>query len=270
MEVFKIDKFAENTDNILAEDTENVPVEKFELTNQKGVVEALIFASAQPITLTQLAKTAKISKSSVNDIIDELNDDYLNSRRSFKIENVAGGYKMYTLPEFHKYINHANLKERTQRLSPAALEALAVIAYKQPVTRSEIERIRGVDCGGVLKNLLSKNLLQIDGRSPAPGNPILYRTSEFFLEFFGLPALDHLPPLAEIEEHDKGLPSLKLIKPGENDGGNGENPHAFEEKSDSDDAVEMSAESDTQLTEEVGANVVDPLASGEYQEPSSS
>lgn len=112
--------------------------------------------------------------------------------------------------------------ERTQRLSQAALESLAVIAYKQPVTRAEIERIRGVDCGGVLKNLMSKSLIIIDGRSTAPGNPILYRTSEYFLEFFGLPSLDQLPQLCEVEEHTESLPKLKLVKPGEGDDDNGD------------------------------------------------
>jgi len=246
-----------------ADNPENVSKDDFELTNQKEIVEALIFASPEPINLTQLAKTAKISKSSVQDIIDELNDEYSNSRRSFRIENVAGGYKMYTLPEYHKYINHANLRERTQRLSPAALEALAVIAYKQPATRSEIERIRGVDCGGVLKNLLAKNLLQIDGRSPAPGNPILYRTSEFFLEFFGLPSLDHLPPLTEIEEHDTKLPSLKLVKPGEDDGGNGDSPSAISEQSES--TMEPSTKSPEEIDDEVGTGESEPLKSEEYQ-----
>lgn len=127
---------------------------------------------------------------------------------------------MFTLPEFHSYINKANIREKTVRLSPASLEALAIIAYKQPVTRVEIERIRGVDSGGVLKNLMTKELIAIDGKSPAPGNPLLYKTTEYFLEFFGLPSLDHLPPLAEIQDHGDGLPFLKLIKAGEGNDSN--------------------------------------------------
>jgi len=234
-----------------------VLAEEFKLTNQKGIIEALIFASAEPVSLSQLAKTADISKASVESIITELNDEYLDTRRCFRIENIADGYQMFTLPEFHSYINKANLIERTHRLSPAALETLAVIAYKQPVTRVEIERIRGVDCGGVLKTLMSRNLVIIEGRSPAPGNPMLYKTSEFFLEFFGLPSLEHLPPLTEIEDHTAGLPSLKLVKPGENesdDNGNGRRLEENSELSDDDNElaeaiIETEDESDFKLSE---------------------
>jgi segregation and condensation protein B len=162
-----------------------------------------------------------LTKISVEQIIAELNTEYVNTRRCFRIESIAGGYRMYTLPEYHSFVNQINVIERSQRISPAALEALAVIAYKQPITRVEIERIRGVDCGGVLKNLMSKNLIIIDGRSPAPGKPLLYRTSEYFLEFFGLPSLDHLPAFTEIEDHTEGLPGLKLVKAGE-DSDNGD------------------------------------------------
>jgi len=229
--------------------------EEFKLTNQKGIVEALIFSSAEPISLSQLAKVANISKASVENIITELNDEYLDTRRCFRIENVADGYQMFTMPEYHSYINKANLIERTQRLTSAGLETLAVIAYKQPVTRVEIERIRGVDCGGVLKTLMSRNLVIIEGRSPAPGNPMLYKTSEFFLEFFGLPSLDHLPPLTEIEDHSAGLPLLKLVKPGESDdNGNGRRLEESDELSDDDSElaeviIEAEEESDFKLSE---------------------
>jgi segregation and condensation protein B len=211
--VTKIDTSTENT--------ENISVDQFELEDQKGIIEALIFTASDPINLNQLAKASNLTKISVEQIIAELNTEYINTRRCFRIENIAGGYRMYTLPEYHSFVNQINVIERSHRISPAALEALAVIAYKQPITRVEIERIRGVDCGGVLKNLMSKNLIIIDGRSPAPGKPLLYRTSEYFLEFFGLPSLDHLPVLTEIEDHTQGLPGLKLVKAGE-DSDNGD------------------------------------------------
>jgi len=158
---------------------------------------------------------------------------------------------MFTLPEFRSYINKANLVERTQRLTSAGLETLAVVAYKQPVTRAEIERIRGVDCGGVLKTLMSRNLVIIEGRSPAPGNPMLYKTSEYFLEFFGLPSLEHLPPLAEIEDHSTGLPSLRLVKPGESDddNGNGSRTENFEDDTIDELIIETEEESDFRLSE---------------------
>ena len=191
------------------------------MSDQKGCIEALLFTSKEPLKLSQLTRVSSFSKQTVEKIIVQLNEEYIATRRCFRIEQVAGGYRMLTLPEYHSYINKANIREKVVRLSQAALETLAVIAYKQPVIRAEIERIRGVDCGGVLRNLMSKDLVVIDGKSPAPGNPLLYKTSEYFLEFFGMPSLDHLPPLTEIEEHtDDNLPVLKLIKAGENDNEN--------------------------------------------------
>lgn len=203
---------------------QQVSAESFQLENQKGIIEALIFASSEPITLNQLVKTSQLTKTSVEQIITELNSDYLDSGRTFRIEQVAGGYRMFTLPEYHSYINQAGIIERTQKLSQAALESLAVIAYKQPITRAEIERLRGVDCGGVLKNLMSKDLIVIDGRSDAPGKPILYRTSSHFLEFFGLPSLDHLPQLSEVDD-SISIPRLTLLREGEGED-NGDNPEA--------------------------------------------
>lgn len=166
----------------------------------------------------QLARISGLKKKTVENIIIELNEEFMETRRCFRIENVSGGYRLLTLPEYHHYVNKAKIREKTTRLSQAALETLAVIAYKQPVTKAEIERIRGVDGSGVLKTLMTKNLVVIDGKSSAPGNPLLYKTSEYFLEFFGLPSTDHLPPLTEIEDSSEGLPSLILVKSGESDG----------------------------------------------------
>lgn len=187
--------------------------------NQKGIVEALVFSSAKPLGLVEISVAANLSQKNVENIIAELNEEYITTGRSFRIENIAGGYKMFTLPEYHPYINRANRKEKTLRLSTAALEVLAVVSYKQPVTKAEIERIRGVDCDGVIKNLASKSLVKIEGRSPAPGKPLLYATTDYFLEFFGLPSLEHLPPLAEVDEIKEGLPKLKLIKKTQTDDG---------------------------------------------------
>jgi len=175
----------------------------------------LIFAAEEPITSAQIAKVSGLSKITVENIVIELNEEFVDTHRSFRIEQIASGFRMLTLPEYHQYINRIKAKEKTTRLSQAALEALAVIAYKQPVTRADIERIRGVDCGGVLKNLMSKELVVIDGKSPAPGSPLLYKTSEYFLEFFGLPSIEHLPPLTEIEDFTKSMPVIKMVKSGE-------------------------------------------------------
>jgi segregation and condensation protein B len=230
-------------------------VDQFELEDQKGIIEALIFASAKPVSISDLASASKLTRATVEKIIAELNEDYIDTRRSFRIENVSGGYRMFTLPEYHNYINRANIIERSQRLSQAALEALAVIAYKQPITRAEIERIRGVDCGGVLKTLMSRNLIIIDGRSSAPGKPILYSTSEYFLEFFGLPSVDYLPPLSEFEDHSSARSMIKLVKSGdESDDGEEKSQSTDELEKDQDDYRENEADIDELEVEEVAAD----------------
>ncbi len=192
-----------------------IAIQEFELANQKGIIEALIFAAYEPIQAGQLADSANISEASVEQIIAELNEEYATTGRCFRIEEVGGGYKMYTLPEFHHFINRANHKEKKLSLTQASLETLAIVGYRQPVTRMEIERIRGVDCDGVLRNLTARGLIQIDGRSSAPGKPILYSTTEYFLEFFGLSSIDNLPPLPPIEKLKESLPKLKLTRRGE-------------------------------------------------------
>jgi segregation and condensation protein B len=192
-----------------------IATQEFELAHQKGIIEALIFAAFEPIELGDLAKTANLTEESVETLIDELNDEYSGSGRCFRIEAIGGGYRMFTLPEYHHYINRAIHKEKRLSLSQASLEALAVVAYKQPVTKLEIERIRGVDCDGVLRNLAARSLIRIDGRSSAPGKPLLYSTTEYFIEFFGLSSIDDLPPLPPIEDLKESLPKLKLVKKGE-------------------------------------------------------
>ena len=216
--------------------------EQIELLDQKGVVEALLFAAPEPIAASRIASATNLSRGAIEAIIEELNADYGDTGRSFRIENIAGGYRLLTLPRYERYILKANMRQRTAHLSHAALEALAVIAYKQPVTRGDIERIRGVDCGGILKNLMAKELIVIDGRSPAPGRPIVYSTSEFFLEFFGLPSIEHLPPLAEIQDRSAALPTLKLVRAAERDGDNGDHLDRLEI---ADDPADSSAVADT-------------------------
>jgi segregation and condensation protein B len=134
----------------------------------------------------------------VRAIIDELNAEYAEQRRAFEIWEVAGGYQLRSLPEFAPYLRQIQ-STRPLRLSPAALETLAVIAYRQPVTRAEIEHIRGVDAGAVLRSLLDRQLVRIAGHREVPGRPIVYATSRRFLEVFGLAKLGDLPALRAIE-----------------------------------------------------------------------
>ncbi len=202
---------------------------EFDLFNQKNIVEALIFAANEPLRDDIIARCAGISQATIEKVVNELNEEYSSTRRSFRIERINGGYRFYSLPEYHPYIQKAGEIDRKLHLSQASLETLAIIAYKQPITRAEIERIRGVDCDGVLRKLLARDLICIDGRSNGPGRPHLFVTTDYFLEFFGLPSLGHLPPLPPAEEAPPKLPVLKLLRQGEIMEADGGEP-AFEQE----------------------------------------
>src|SRR5262245_47421620 len=170
-----------------------------EREQERRIVEAIILASAEPIAPARIAAVLpSCNPSQVRAIVDELNAEYAEQRRAFEIWEVAGGYQLRSLPEFAPYLRQIQ-STRPLRLSPASLETLAVIAYRQPVTRAEIEHIRGVDVGAVLRGLLDRQLVRIAGHREVPGRPIVYATSRRFLEVFGLAKLGDLPALRAIE-----------------------------------------------------------------------
>ena len=170
-----------------------------EREQQRRVVEAVILASPEPIAPARIAAVLpRCNPSQVRALVKELNAEYAESRRSFEIWEVAGGYQLRSLPEFSPWLKQVQ-KTRPLRLSAAALETVAVVAYRQPVTRAEVEHIRGVDCGAVLKSLLERQLVRIAGHREVPGRPIVYATSRRFLEVFGLAKLGELPSLRAIE-----------------------------------------------------------------------
>ncbi|TET95444.1 MAG: SMC-Scp complex subunit ScpB [Desulfobacteraceae bacterium] len=173
-------------------------------TSLKLIVESLLFASGEPLTPRQIRDLlpGKDLKE-IKEVLKELKDEYETMKRSFLIKEVAEGYQFRSLPKFRPYI--ANMLISTQsRLSKAALETLTIIAYKQPIIRQEIERLRGVEVGGILKMLLKKGLIRIVGRKSLPGRPIIYGTTKKFLEVFDLKDLSYLPTLKEIEELGNG------------------------------------------------------------------
>lgn len=174
------------------------------------ILEALLFATDEPLTIRQLidifAMTAEgaLPRSVNGDMllgaIEELNREYEAAGRAFRIVKIAGGYQFATRPAFSVWLGKM-IKERSRRkLSPAALESLAVIAYKQPVTKPELEAIRGVNADYVLRSLLERNLVTIVGRAATPGRPLLYGTTRDFLKHFGLNDLSELPKPREIDE----------------------------------------------------------------------
>ncbi len=164
----------------------------------KPLIETIIFAADHPISFEKLMNVLEGEKrDEVRTALNELMVDYLQLRRGFTIEEVAGGYQLRTRPEFSPWLKRL-FKIGFQKLSKASMETLAMVAYKQPITRIEIEDIRGVDSGGVLKTLMDRNLIKIIGRKEVPGRPAVYGTTKEFLEVFDLKDLSCLPTLKEI------------------------------------------------------------------------
>ena len=176
----------------------------------KLILEALLFASSDPLSEREIKNCLpEVSVSEIKTALGELQADYRSMDRSFTVEEVAEGFHMRTKSFYAPYILKM-LRDSPTRLSRAALETLAIIAYKQPVIRQEIERIRGVDAGGVLRSLLEKNLVRIMGRKAIPGRPLIYGTTRKFLEVFDLKDLDSLPKLKEISDF---IPSMEAMHP---------------------------------------------------------
>ncbi len=151
-----------------------------------------------PLTLEKIKDITGLEKKRSRPIIDELISKYDDDGRPFKIYEIAGGYKLGTKPQYSVWVKKILENKKKLQISKAALETLAIIAYNQPVTRSEIEKIRGVSCSGVLFNLLKHKFVKISGRKKAPGNPLLYKVTDFFLMHFGLKKINDLPKLSEI------------------------------------------------------------------------
>jgi segregation and condensation protein B len=172
------------------------------MTNEerKAALEAIIYAADEPATLEQLASALGEEKLAVQSSLDELIAACANDERGIEVRAVAGGYKLYTKPQHHDVVRRFIKSLRPPlRLSMPALETLAVIAYKQPVTAPEISEIRGVNTSGVISTLLDKKLITTAGRKEVMGRPILYKSSKEFLMRFGLSDLDELPSLKEFE-----------------------------------------------------------------------
>jgi segregation and condensation protein B len=166
----------------------------------KAILESLLFAAGEPVSLNRLAAVVdSVPKEEIRNALAALGSQYAQGGRGLTVEEVAGGYQLRTRKEFAPQIRKL-LAGKPPRLSRSLLETLAIVAYRQPVTRPEIEQVRGVDCGGVLETLLERRLIKIGGRKEAPGRPMLYETTSEFLEVFGLKDLDSLPDLKEFQE----------------------------------------------------------------------
>lgn len=180
------------------------------------IVEAILIASDEALTQAKLNKCLDEGHElDLDNTIEYLNNFYEKNDRSFFIMKVAGGYVLATHKDYEKYIRKFINRSGRIRLSYAALETLAIISYKQPITHPEIEKIRGVNSGGVISTLMERNLVTVKGRADSPGRPLLYATTEDFLKYFGLNSSSDLPRLKELDEiiHGKNNKSQKSPEP---------------------------------------------------------
>ncbi|MDD5130644.1 MAG: SMC-Scp complex subunit ScpB [Candidatus Omnitrophica bacterium] len=169
-----------------------------EENNLKSAIEALIFASEKPITTDQIRKVlGDLDSVSINKIIADLKKEYEEQNRGIRVVEIAGGFQMITSSNFAPFLKKLFKNRYSEKLSKPALESLAIIAYKQPLTKAEIESLRNVNVDGVMKSLIEKNLIRICGRKKIPGRPFVFGTTREFLEHFGLKSLQDLPKMED-------------------------------------------------------------------------
>ncbi len=179
----------------------------------KAILEAVLFVSPEPVPVARLMSIlGTVSKAEVVQALGILTHDLDQEGRGIQLVQVAGGYRLVTKQEYGPWLKRMDKAKAVQKLSRSALESLAIIAYKQPLVRSEIEEIRGVETSGVLRTLCERKLVRIVGRKDVPGRPIMYGTTRFFLEHFGLQDLSQLPPLREFKELGESEQALLPIE----------------------------------------------------------
>ncbi|PLY02917.1 MAG: SMC-Scp complex subunit ScpB [Desulfuromonas sp.] len=182
------------------------------MDNLKQLIEACVFAADSPLSLDRLSSLLEHPRAEIRPLVEELQREYNDSGRGIELVSVSGGYQFRTPVELSPWLRKLN-RERPGKFSRAAMETLAIIAYRQPVTRAEVEYLRGVDSGGVMKTLLEKNLIKVLGKKDVPGKPLMYGTSRQFLELFGLPSLNELPTLKEFSSLDEELAEAVPLTP---------------------------------------------------------
>ena len=182
----------------------------------KNIIESLLLVAEEPLTINRINTIlTPAGEKEIRKALSELAEEYETRKGGFFLREVAGGYQIRTRPEYREWIKRL-IQPRALRLSKAALETLAIIAYKQPIIRSDIEHIRGVNCGGILRMLLERKLIRVLGRREIPGRPLIYATTKQFLEVFDLKDLKDLPTPEEIEslENATSLDTEEISVPG--------------------------------------------------------
>ena len=186
-----------------------------DLDQAKRIIEGVLFASGEAMTLKRLKEIlSELEPSQIRQLLDQLNTDYQQTDRAFRIQEVAGGYQLVTDPQLAPWLKRALDVPRDDVLSKAALETLAIIAYRQPISKAEIEAIRGVDGTATLETLLERQFVRVVGRKETPGRPLLYGTTAEFLRHFGLGSLKDLPPMDPTATSIPGLePHSDAVRP---------------------------------------------------------
>jgi len=169
-----------------------------DLQKAKKIIEVLLFVAGEPLSLNKISQILEIKPQLARNLIFELKKEYWEAEKGIDIIEIANGYEMVTRHEYSPWINRLKKQRRESKLSTSALESLAIIAYKQPITRIEIDNIRGVNSIGVIQTLLEKKLIKVIGRKEVAGKPLVYGTTSEFLKIFGLPNLSALPQLDEL------------------------------------------------------------------------
>jgi segregation and condensation protein B len=180
-----------------------IPNPQSETPTVESVIEAILFATDEPLTDGKLASIVETTAKQVRESVESLNAKYAGNHSAFRIEQIAGGYQMLTLNLYNPWLKKMLRARSDSKLSPAAMETLAIIAYKQPIIRADIEAIRGVAVGEVIRSLMYKGLVKIAGRAEILGRPMLYGTTKKFLEIFGLNSLKDLPKAEELKNPDR-------------------------------------------------------------------
>jgi len=193
--------------------------------NLENCIEAVLFVAESPVTRQDLIQVfgreefidLETTPEKIDSALLALESKYNSPEFSFSLRTIADGYQFLTKPEYANCVKEALLEKEKKKLSKAALETLAIIAYRQPVSKSELEHIRGVNCDYAVQKLLERNLIAISGRSDSPGKPLLYATSAYFMEYFGIGSLNDLPKLQEITSDEAAFQEEFKIRFGETD-----------------------------------------------------
>ncbi len=173
-----------------------------EMKEKKYLIEALLFVSGEPLTLAELKNNTDLPEPELKQLLDELITEYNERNSGLLIIEIANGYQLVTNPQYAQWIKKFKNTSAAGKLSMPALETLAIIAYKQPIIKAELEQIRGVNSDGVIKTLLDRRLIKIMGRKEVPGKPLLYGTTREFLQYFGLKDLTELPTISELTREE--------------------------------------------------------------------